>query len=491
MSLAASLQVARSGLTSVSEELALVSRNVANANNPDATAKLGRLSAGLNGETQIDAIDRTANEVLLEAALSANSAAQRASTMTTALTSLSKPIADPTQGQSPAALIGKLGEALQAYANSPATQAAGTTVVTAARRLAESLNSGAAAVQSVRQKADSDIATTVDTLNREMQQFQALNSQIVRGTLAKSDVTGQLDQRDALLKKISSDIGVRSVSRQNNDMALYTDSGITLFETTARSITFDRTTLGAGTTGAPIKIDGVPAAGVGETMPITSGRLRALVDIRDHVAPTYQMQLDEIARGLVAAGSESDQTSAGLPKMPGLFTSTAATTATPAGAPIAGLAAQLMINPSVDPDAGGNPSLIRDGGASGGAAYVVNPSGAPGFSARLQALADALSAPQSFSTRMALETSNSVQGLATASSSWLGTELQSATQESDFRSTVYSRTTEALSSDTGVNLDQEMSHMLELERAYQASSHMITTIDGMMRTLLGAVGATV
>lgn len=42
-------------------------------------------------------------------------------------------------------------------------------------------------------------------------------------------------QRDALLKQISSIIGVTTMTRDNNHMALYTSDGTTLFETTARS----------------------------------------------------------------------------------------------------------------------------------------------------------------------------------------------------------------------------------------------------------------
>ena len=52
-----------------------------------------------------------------------------------------------------------------------------------------------------------------------------------------------------------------------------------------------------------------------------SGRLIGLAAVRDTYAVTYQNQLDEIARGLIEAFAESDQSaSPSLPDAPGLFT---------------------------------------------------------------------------------------------------------------------------------------------------------------------------
>ena len=47
-------------------------------------------------------------------------------------------------------------------------------------------------------------------------------------------MTDDLDQRDQILASISEEIGIRTVTRANNDMAIYTDSGVTLFDTSVR-----------------------------------------------------------------------------------------------------------------------------------------------------------------------------------------------------------------------------------------------------------------
>jgi flagellar hook-associated protein 1 FlgK len=51
------------------------------------------------------------------------------------------------------------------------------------------------------------------------------------------------------------------------------------------------------------------------------------------------------------------------------------------------------------------------------------------------------------------------------------------------------RTAIALSNATGVNLDDEMSRLLDLEHAYQASAKLIATIDNLYQMLFQAVSA--
>ena len=105
-------------------------------------------------------------------------------------------------------------------------------------------------------------------------------------------------------------------------MAIYTDNGLTLFDTHARSVTFDATTLfSPSTSGNAVMVDGVAVTGNTGLTGSSSGRIAALAQVRDTIAVTYQSQLDEIARGLIQATAESDQSaSPTLPDAPGLFT---------------------------------------------------------------------------------------------------------------------------------------------------------------------------
>jgi len=316
-----------------------------------------------------------------------------------------------------------------------------------------------------------------------------VNRAIVIGTRQGGDVTDFLDQRDQILRGLSEQVGIRTVTRSDNDMAIYTDSGVTLFDVRPRTVTFDRTLIYTpGTTGNAVYVDSVPITGASGPMLARSGALVGLASIRDNVATTYQSQLDEIARGLIEAFAESDQSaSPTLPDAPGLFTYPGAPTMPAPGTVLTGLAGSIRVAAAVDPAQGGDASLLRDGGIAGNPAYVYNTAGGAGFSDRLHALADALSATRAFDPTAQVAPSASIAAYSSSSVAWLQAARQSASNSADYKDTVLQRSTEALSKETGVNLDEEMTNMLELERSYQASSRLISTIDSMLDTLLQAV----
>ncbi len=97
------------------------------------------------------------------------------------------------------------------------------------------------------------------------------------------------------------------------------------------------------------------------------------------------------------------------------------------------------------------------------------------YSGQLQQLLTNLSANQTFTSAGQIGTTNTVGGYAIASASWLETQRQSASSESTYQSTLLSSSTTALSNTTGVNLDDEMSKMLDLENTYSATAKLLTT----------------
>ena len=345
-------------------------------------------------------------------------------------------------------------------------------------------------MQQLRAEADADIAGSVDRVNTLLAQFATVNAEIVKGTRQGADVTDYLDQRDQILAGIAEEVGVRTVSRGDNDMAVYTDSGVTLFDVRPRAVGFDRTLQFMPTTsGNAVYIDGVPVAGGAGPMLAGSGRLTGLVAVRDGVAVTYQNQLDEIARGLIQAFAESDQSATPtLPDVPGLFSYAGAPAMPPGGSVLVGLAGTIRVSASVDPAQGGNAARLRDGGISGNPAYLYNAAGASGYTQRLEELLDRLNAPMAFDAAAQAAPSGTVAGFAASSISWLQEARKSADADNEYKTTLKDRASEALSKATGVNLDEEMAMLLELERSYQASTKLVSTIDNMLGALLQVAG---
>jgi flagellar hook-associated protein 1 FlgK len=489
MSLSASLDVALSSLATTADQTSIISRNVARVGDSTASRKSAEVVTLPGYGVRLSSVNRVVDTALYNKLLGATSGAADQNAVLDALNQIERTVNDTELDASPAALVQKFADAMQQYASAPESTTAAQTAVSAAGDLVDGLNDATNVVQGVRAQADADIANSVDTLNGLLARFGEINNAIVKGSITGADVTDYLDQRDQLVLQISQEVGVKTKSRANNDMAIYTESGVTLFDTSARTITFQKTsTYDAGTTGNAVYADGVAITGSGATMGVSSGRINGLVTVRDDLAVTYQSQLDEIARGLISAFAESDQSATPtLPDVPGLFTWSGAPALPAPGSVSPGLAGEIQINALADPDQGGDAKLLRDGGLGGAAAYVYNATGAAAYTDRLQGLIGSLSAPQAFDPAAKLQSSGTLANFAASSVGWLEQARSTASNQADYRNTLLESSSEALNKVTGINLDEEMTRMLELERTYQASSKLVGAIDSMLNTLLTAV----
>jgi flagellar hook-associated protein 1 FlgK len=514
MSLSSAFNIINTSFNANASQTAVISQNISNASATGYTLKTANLATNAYGGVEVSSITRATNVALQEQMLAATSTAAQQAALANGLTQLSATVSDSAStsgasstttasGQSPAALLAGLQTALQNYEASPSNATVAQSVVSAASALTNSLNSATTTVQQVRSQADADMATSVATINSLLSQYQTVNNTIVSGLQSGADVTDAEDSRDNILSQLSQQIGISTVTNANGSESIYTDSGVTLFQTTARSVTFTPTpTLTAGATGNAVMVDGVPITGSSSPMAIQSGALAGLATLRDTTAPQYQSQLDQIASGLINAFAETNQTSPSTPNpLPGLFTDSSGTVPTntvspPAAAGVpAGLAGQISVNASVDPSQGGNANLLRDGGIanaeSGTTDYTYNSSGGASYTTRIQQMISQISASQSFNPSAGAGSSDSLTNYAAASVSWVQGQYQQASEQASSSSALATSASQTLSSATGVNLDDETSQMLSLENSYQTTAKLLTTVNNMFASLLNAVTAAV
>lgn len=484
MSLSSALSIAQSSLKATSRQTSIVSRNVADASNPDYSRRIAVLSYTDTGVSAVK-IHRAANELLFRQNLSALSSWSGQATLAQGMDRLELQVNGVDNTSSISAAIGGLQKALQLYATTPSNQNLGTSVIESARQVIRSLNDGTKAIQDFRTKTDGEITTAVNDINDLLKQFEGANQAVMNGTRSGEDVSDALDQRDAVLKKLTEFIPISTYTRGDNDMVITTGDGTTLFETIPRSVTFTPSPgYTPGAVGGQIYIDKVPmkVSGTAEA----AGKLAGMLQLRDNVTVTMQRQLDETARGLITAFAE---TAPGQPDAVGLFTWPGAPGIPPAGTLINGLAGTIKINAAVDPAAGGNPVLLRDGGING-AAYRTNPAPAgsgASYADRLIAYGEKLTKPMTFDPNAGITASSSVVSYAASSIGWFEGVRQQASTLADTKEALAQRTGEALSNATGVNVDNEMSQMLDLEHTYQASARILTTVNQMLDALLAAV----
>lgn len=488
MSLSSALRLATSALTTRQGEIAVTSRNIAGANQAGYTRKTAELATvlfdGAPLATTIARIERAEAPYLFAQMNAANAAAGAATELVNGMQGLQQTLEDPEKGLSPGAKIGRLFDALKIQATKPGDANAARSTFDAARTVATTLVKATQTVQGLRTTADADIAAAVGDVNALLARFEALNREVVRGTVTRADVTEAEDQRDQVITALSRQMGITTFRRANNDMVIVTDSGVTLFETIPRSVTFVPTPLfGPATVGNAVLVDGVQVTGPAAQSALQGGRLKGLSDLRDTVAPGYQAQLDEIARAVIEAFQETDQTSGGNPPATGLFSWSGSPAVPATGARIVGLAGEIAVAPAVDPAAGGQLMLIRDGGIAG-AVYSWNPAGLSGFTDRLHALMDEFLLPRPFDTSVSAVPTMTLNDFAASTASWLEARRKAANSLAEENKVTLSRTRQAVANGTGVNLDEELQTMLDIENAYAASAKLLGTVNRLFDTLM-------
>ena len=488
MSLTTALNNAQAIFNNSGTQSSVVSNNIANAGNTDYSRRQAMLSTNMAG-AQVVQIARANEPALQKAFLSSTSGDAAQQRLLSAYTSLQSATLGGNDNEiAPATYMASLQTAMQTYASSPSSTTAAQAAVNAAQSLATSLNNATTAVQGVRTDADKQIASDVDTLNGLLKQFQTANDAVKSATATSTSTStalpDALDQRDSILKQISQIVGVTTVTRDNNDVALYTTGGATLFETIPRSVTFTPTTAyTAGTTGNNVYIDGVALpAGQGAST-TAQGSLQAALQVRDDIAPTYQKQLDEIARGLVTTFAETNPNDS-TDQAPGLFTWSGGTVPA-SGTLVTGLASTIAVNPALltTSTQTGNPSLLRDGGINGDQ-YIVNTTGASGYSDQLDAYITGMSTKMDFDSSAGSDTSASIMDYASSSIGWLEGQRSTATTAAENTSAALSRSSTAYSNETGVNLDEELTLMMDIEQSYKAGTKILNAVNEMLQSVL-------
>jgi len=496
MSLTSALNTAQSIFNNTGKQSSTVSNNIANANNANYTRRQAMLSTSLAG-AQVVQIARAQEPQLQAQFLTSSSQDSAQQRLLKGLEDIKATLGGNDNETSPATYLAALQKAMQNYAASPSSTTAAQSAITAASDVATALNNATASVQGIRAGADKEIATDVAKLNDLLSQFKTANDAVKSSQSSTDEIASAMDTRDAILQQMSQIVGITTVTRSGNDMAVYTSDGTPLFDTVARTVSFSPTsTYSAGSTGNAIYIDGTPLSAGSGAETTAQGSLQALVQIRDTIAPTYQSQLDEIAKGLVSMFSETDQTNGDV--APGLFTWVPASdpaytpadsdSVMPDASPnIAGIAGSITVNPAFVTSQGGDPNLLRDGGANG-ADFVVNTTGASGYSAQLDAYVTAMDADRTFDPLTGVATTASIMEFASNSIGWVENYRSGASNAAENTSAAQARSSAAYSNETGVNLDEELSLLMDIEQSYKAGTKILSAVDEMLQALLQAAG---
>ena len=504
MSLDAALSIASRSLANIDARLNLVSNNVANAATPDYSTETGAqqsLVAGTKGMgVRTEAATRAVDLALQQSVFSQGTTVSGLTTTATSLAAVDAVLGTPGQGNDIGSLLGKVADSFSALMLNPASGPGQAAVVAAAGTLTSGINTLSEAYTRQRQAAQNTIVTSVDTMNTQLSQIGTVSSRIVAARSAGESTADLENQRDAAVHALSSILGIKTLVQSNGDMIVTTRSGTQLpTRATSGPVQTSNATLGAG---AYYPSGGLPAISVNGTditTRVQGGHLGAAIALRDTTLPSFQAELDEFSFTLATRFDAQGLT---------LFTDPTGAVPSGGGTPIqstyVGFSAAIQVNPAV----AANAALVRDGthdvvgSIAGASAFTANPSGGPaGFNTMIDRAmkfafgrdarqgvpqptgatallgpSGTLSAPYAMPATLADHAAVLVEaqsGVSAAASGQLTTEQA-----------VQATLTKSLAVSSGVNMDTEMAHMIQLQNAYGASARIISTVQALFSQLL-------
>lgn len=329
MSLTSILGGASAALTASQTQISVTNLNVANADDLTYTRKTVATSVSTTTQTLSDAtILRVADSYLSKTVQQTAAAAGGDAVTDTYMQSYDAALGSTDGGDDISSLMTAFATALSALSSSPdATSKA--QLISDASALVSGIQSLSDEVQDLRTQANSQIETTVGTINRSLKTLDSLNDQIATVTAEGGDTTSLEDQRDAALTTLSGLIGVSSYVTADNQLRVYSTGGDALLGTTAATLSYTASSQLGATAAYPGSISGITLNGKDITASLTSGELGALVTLRDQILPAEQDKLDALASTLISQVNAAANTGTSVPAPNGL-TSAGAVSATDA-----------------------------------------------------------------------------------------------------------------------------------------------------------------
>ncbi len=488
MSIDSALSVATVSLANINRQMAVVSQNVANASTPGYSVEIGTQQSvtaggegmGVRSGPTIRMVDATMQAEVYRQ----NATVAGLQTKQSALQAIDAVQGTPGQGGDIASMLGNVQNQFSTLLNDPSNPTQQSAVMSAATTLTQGINTLSNAYTTQRQTVQNAIVSEVGTLNTTLGTIGGLSRQIVE-LKADGQSTADLEnQRDSAVASLSQLLSVKVLEQPSGDLLITTDSGLSLpTDGAANPLSTSAANVQAGSYSPGGGIPPIMLGGTDVTGQLQGGQIGANIALRDTTLPTGQAELDEFSQNLASRFAAqgltlfSDPTGA-VPPGGG----------TPAQAGYVGFAGIIQVNPAVL----ANISAVRDGtpsisgglaGFTGIVSLVLNNAlgDTPPLVSNVTGLGAAgnLNAPYPAPDTLGQLASTMVASQAQDSAS-VTTQLGT---EQAVQTTLASN----LSTQSGVNMDTEMSTMIQLQNAYGANAKVIGAVQAMWTQLLATV----
>jgi flagellar hook-associated protein 1 FlgK len=322
MSLSSALSTAMAGLRANQAALGIVSSNVANAQTPGyVTQNVNQIElaggAGNGASVRVNGVNRQLDQYIQAQLRTETSGGAYADQIANILSQLQNVYGTPGEAGTLENAFSNFTAALQALSASSGSNAAQSSVLSAAQSLAQQLNATTQGIQTLRSNIEQDIGVSVGQANVAMNQIAQLNSRLQSMNATDPAAATLMDQRDNAINQLAQLMDIRVVTDGTNQASVFTNSGIQLVGGgQASQLDFNS----QGTLNATSQWNSNPALSGAGTITvklpnggnfdmiannaISSGQLAADLKLRDKTLVTAQAQVDQLAAALATSLSD-------------------------------------------------------------------------------------------------------------------------------------------------------------------------------------------
>jgi len=457
-----SLNTALNGLSAAQRALDTTSQNIVNANTPGYSRQRVLLesvgntpeasfhtgSAAVVGGVRVTDVSRI-RDAFLEGTRAAAGAKQASiGSQLDILNGAQQLLAEPGD-TGMQATVDSFYASWHDLANNPTDTAAGSVVIQRGIAVADQLHYVVDGIAAQWTTAHDNLVDVVAQTNQAAADLAKLNESIQEGTSAGQPVNELMDTRDTLVRKLATLVGGSSSMDQQGRVS----GGVNGINLVSGNI-HQTMVLTGGNDVSTVSAD-PPGLRIGAfAVPVDSGQAAGMLAAMRTDLPALTDKVNTVAASVIGIVN-------------GVYSTGYAQDGSTGNAFFGGTDAHSI---AVVPTQGAQLSIAAAAGTVDGS-----------IAAHLGDLADDA-------------TSATALGRPGPSAQWrqmtgtLGVQAQSLTTGKSVQDAVVSAAEDAVQSNAGVNLDEEMTNMMLFQRAYQASARVITTIDETMDTLINRTG---
>lgn len=537
--------IGRSALFANKKSLEVTSQNIANINTPGYSRQEAVLSTtqpenGQPGQVgtgvKITEVRRFVDRFIEQQINSGESNLGRFQTEEKLFRRIEGVLSD-TQGNGINQAFNDFFSALNDVSNNPEDTSARIALIEQSRGLAQRISATDQQFQDIRSGIDDEVVTTINDVNLLAGQISALNAEVKKAQFSGQNANDLRDTRQGLINELAAKIDIQTVENSNGEITIFVGSGKALVE---GELSGNLRGIASADNSGFVNVSFVSPGGTVNNINsnLVSGKLQGLVNLRDTVIPGFTDSLDQLVAGTINEINQVHSTGFGLdgstgnnffsplsPSANGL----SANTGSGVVSVTVSTAASLTLDSYDLTFSGGNATLTnRDSGTSSTVAYSdpttitfegldVAISGSPAVGDLFQVSAHkgsagTLSVLQTDPNRIAASSTSagipgnnntalllaaiqnkSITALSgtTLQDSYsslagnIGAQSQTAQRSAALERSIKNQLSNLREEASGVSLDEEMSNIIKFQRAFEASSRIITMADELTQTLLG------